>query len=203
VQLGIIGVTGNIGSHILEEALARGHRVVAVARSSAMISAAPNLTVQQGDTHEPTAVALTLQGQDAALISVKYVDNDINQIVDAIRRAGVCRCLFVVGAGSLLRADGRTHYDHMAERGVTPPTSKAAMQALEVLRGVDDLDWTAISPAAEIVPGERTGTFRVGQDHLIADDQGVSRITRADFAIAIVDEIEDPKHIRGRFTVAY
>jgi putative NADH-flavin reductase len=123
--------------------------------------------------------------------------------VDAIRRAGVCRCLFVVGAGSLLRADGRTHYDHMAERGVTPPTSKAAMQALEVLRGVDDLDWTAISPAADIVPGERTGTFRVGQDHLIADDQGVSRITRADFAIAIVDEIEDPKHIKGRFTVAY
>jgi putative NADH-flavin reductase len=203
MHLGIIGATGNIGSHILAEALARGHRVVAIARSPAKIPAAPNLTVQQGDTSDPAGLAPLLHGQDAVLVSVKYTDNDINQLIDAIRRAGLRRCLFVVGAGSLLRADGRTHYDHMAERGVTPPSSKAAMQALDVLRGTDDLDWTAISPAADIGPGPRTGSFRVGLDHLIADDQGVSRITRADFAIAILDEIEDPKHIKARFTVAY
>ena len=66
-----------------------------------------------------------------------------------------------------------------------------------------DLDWTAISPAASIQPGERTGKFRLGQDHLLEDKEGQSPISREDFAVAIVDEIEKPKHIRKRFTAAY
>jgi uncharacterized protein len=115
----------------------------------------------------------------------------------------VKRCLFVVGAGSLIRKDGRTHFDHMAEKGVQPPTSKPASLALEAIRKVSDLDWTAISPAASIQPGERTGKFRLGLDRLIEDDEGRSMISREDFAIAILDEIEKPKHIRKRYTAAY
>jgi len=203
MKLGLIGGTGNIGSRILEEALARGHQVTAIARDPTKLAAQPGLTVQQGDSHVPEAVGALLKGQDAILVSVKYVDNDINQLIDAVRASGVRRCLFVVGAGSLIRADGRTHFEHMAERGPPPPTSRPAMQALEALRAVTDLEWTAISPAADIFPGERTGSFRIGQDHMVADDQGVSRISRADFAIAILDEIEEPKHVRGRFTAAY
>ncbi len=71
------------------------------------------------------------------------------------------------------------------------------------MRKVTDLDWTAISPAAAIQPGERTGTFRLGLDHLIEDDKGESRVSREDFAIAIVNELETPRHIRQRFTAAY
>ena len=121
-----------------------------------------------------------------------------------IRKSGVKRALFVVGAGSLIRKDGRTHFDHMMDKGVQPPTSKPAMQALEAIRAIKDLDWTAISPAASIQAGQRTGKFRLGLDQ---PGRGHPRaraiISREDFAIAIVDEIEKPKHIRKRFTAAY
>jgi len=109
----------------------------------------------------------------------------------------------VVGAGSLLRKDGRTHFEHMAEKGIQPPTSKPAAVAFEEIKKVTDLDWTAISPPASIQPGERTGKFRRGRDQLIENDKGESRISREDFAIAILDELEKPKHVRKRFTAAY
>ena len=103
----------------------------------------------------------------------------------------------------MLRDDGRVHFDHMVEKGTPPPSSKPAMLALDALKKIDDLDWTAISPSADIQPGERTGVFRLGLDHLIQDAEGRSRISREDFAIAILDEIETPQHIRQRFTAGY
>ena len=139
----------------------------------------------------------------SAVVSVKWNENDIHQVIDAIRQAGVKRCLFVIGAGSLLRKDGRTHFEHMAEKGIQPPTSKPAALAFEEIKKVKDLDWTAISPPASIQPGKRTGKFRLGLDQLIEDDKGESRISREDFAIAILDELEKPKHMRKRFTAAY
>jgi len=91
----------------------------------------------------------------------------------------------------------------MAERGIEPPTSKPAALALAEVRKVTDLDWTAISPPASIQPGERTGRFRLGTEHLLEDAEGQSRISREDFAIAVMDEIEKPRHMRRRFTAAY
>jgi hypothetical protein len=124
-------------------------------------------------------------------------------VIDVIRKAGVKRCLFVIGAGSLLRKDGRTHLEHMADKGIQPPTSKPASLAYEEIRKVKDLDWTAISPPASIQPGKRTGKFRLGLDKLIEDKEGNSLISREDFAVAILDELEKGKHIRKRFTAAY
>jgi len=120
-------------------------------------------------------------------------------VIDTIRKSGVKRALFVVGAGSLLRKDGKRHYDFMAEKGVQPPTSLPALQAYEEIQKIDDLDWTAISPPASIPAGQRTGKFRLGLDKLIMNAKGESRISREDFAIAIVDEIEKSKHVRKRF----
>jgi hypothetical protein len=91
----------------------------------------------------------------------------------------------------------------MADKGIQPPTSKPAALALAEVRKAADLDWTAISPPASIQPGERTGKFRLGTDRLLEDAEGQSRISREDFAVAIVDEIEKPRHIRLRFTAAY
>jgi putative NADH-flavin reductase len=115
----------------------------------------------------------------------------------------VPRALFVVGAGSLLRADGRTHLEHMEQAGTVPPTSRPAALAFDEIRKAADLDWTAISPPASIQPGARTGKFRLGGDRLLEDGQGKSLISREDFAVAIVDEIERPQHHRQRFTAAY
>ena len=199
----LAGATGNIGSRILDEALRRGHRVTGLSRDPAKLAARSGLQAKKANTAEVAAFADALKGHDAAILSVKWNENDVHQVLDALRKAGVKRCLFVVGAGSLLRTDGRTHFDHMAEKGIQPPTSKPAALALAEVQKVTDLDWTAISPPASIQPGERTGKFRLGRDHLLEDDKGQSQISREDFAIAILDEIEKPKHIRQRFTAAY
>jgi len=199
----LAGATGNIGSRILDEALQRGHRVTGLTRDPTKLAARDGLQAKKASTAEVAAFADALRGHDAAILSVKWNENDVHQVLDALRRAGVKRCLFVVGAGSLLRSDGRTHFDHMAEKGIQPPTSKPAALALAEVQKVADLDWTAISPPASIQPGERTGKFRLGRDHLLEDDKGKSEISREDFAIAILDEIEKPKHIRQRFTAAY
>jgi uncharacterized protein len=199
----LAGATGNIGSRILDEALRRGHRVTGLTRDPAKLEARSGLQAKKANTAEVAAFAEALQGHDAAILSVKWNENDVHQVLDALRKVGVKRCLFVVGAGSLLRSDGRTHFDHMAEKGIQPPTSKPAALALAEVQKVMDLEWTAISPPASIQPGERTGKFRLGRDHLLEDDKGKSEISREDFAIAILDEIEKPKHIRQRFTAAY
>ncbi len=203
MNLAIVGATGNIGSRVLDEALRRGHKVTATSRDPAKLVARPNMRAKAASTADVAGLAGILKGHDAAIISLKWNEADIHAVLDAIRRAGVKRCLFVIGAGSLLRKDGRTHFDHMAEKGIQPPTSKPAALAFEEMKKATDLDWTAISPAASIQPGERTGKFRLGLDHLIEDDKGQSLISREDFAIAILDEIESPRHIRRRFTAAY
>jgi putative NADH-flavin reductase len=199
----LAGATGNIGSRILDEALRRGHRVTGLTRDPAKLEARSGLQAKKANTAEVAAFAEALQGHDAAILSVKWNENDVHHVLDALHKAGVKRCLFVVGAGSLLRNDGRTHFDHMAEKGIQPPTSKPAALALAEVQKVTDLDWTAISPPASIQPGERTGKFRLGRDHLLEGDKGKSEISREDFAIAILDEIEKPRHIQQRFTAAY
>ena len=148
-------------------------------------------------------MAAILKGHDIVVASVKWNEASVHHVLEAVRNSGVKRVLFVVGAGSLLRSDGRTHLDHMADRGIQPPTSRPASLALEEIRKVKDLDWTAISPPASIQPGERTGKFRLGKDQMLEDEDGQSAISREDFAVAIVNEIEKPKHLRKRFTAAY
>jgi putative NADH-flavin reductase len=202
-SIALIGATGNIGSRILDEALRRGHRVTGTTRDAAKLPPRANLAVKVLSTSDIDGLAAMLAGHNAVVASIKWNEADIHQVLDAIRRGGVKRALFVIGAGSLLRGDGRTHFEHMAEKGVQPPTSKPAALAYEAIRAADDLDWTAISPPATIQPGQRTGKFRLGLDHLLEDAQGVSLISREDFAIAILDEIETPKHVKRRFTAAY
>lgn len=201
--IAVIGATGNIGSRIVDEALHRKHAVTAITRDASRVKSRDGMSVRQGSTTDVDAMAAILKGHDVVVASVKWNEADVRDALEAMRRSGVRRVLFVVGAGSLLRADGRTHFEHMAEKGIQPPTSKPAALALAEVRKVTDLDWTAISPPASIQPGERTGRFRLGTEHLLEDADGESRISREDFAVAILDEIEKPRHIRRRFTAAY
>ena len=204
MKIALIGATGGIGSRVLDEALRRGHAVTATSRDPAnKLPARSGMTAKAVNTAEVAATAAVLRRHDAVVVSVKWNEADIHQVLDAIRNSGVKRCLFVIGAGSLIRKDGRTHFEHMAEKGIQPPTSKPAALAFDEMKKAADLDWTAISPAASIQPGERTGKFRLGLDHLVEDDEGESRISREDFAIAILDELEKPRHVRKRFTAGY
>lgn len=199
----LIGATGAIGSRVLDEALGRGHTVTATSRDPSKLSARPGMTAKTASTTDVPLTTGVLKGHDAAVISVKWNEANVHDVLAAVRKSGVRRCLFVIGAGSLLRKDGRTHFEHMAEKGIQPPTSRPAALAFEEMKKAKDLDWTAISPAASIQPGERTGKFRLGLDNLIEDDKGESRISREDFAIAIIDELETPRHVGKRFTAGY
>ena len=118
----LIGATGAIGSRILDEALRRGHKVTAVTRDPKKVEARQGMTVAAGSTTDGPALTRLIKGHDVAVVSVKWNENDVRRVIDTIRQSGVKRCLFVVGAGSLLRKDGRTHFEHMAEKGIQPPT---------------------------------------------------------------------------------
>lgn len=199
----LLGATGNIGSRILAEALARKHKVTAITRDPSKLGHNDGMTVRAGNTMDVPGLASILGEHDVVIVSVKWNENDVRQVIEAIRQSGVKRVLFVIGAGSLLCSDGRRLYDHRLESGTPPPTSLPAIHAYEVIRTAEDLAWTAISPSSTIAPGARTGKFRLGLDHLIEDEKGHSRISYEDFAMAILDEIEWPRHIRRRFTAGY
>lgn len=199
-SIALVGMTGNIGKCILDEALARGHSVTGTTRGAPGLPERERLTVATVHPSRADALAKVLKGHDVVVVSLKWDVNDIGAVIEAIRGSGVPKALIVVGAGSLLRSDGRLHFEHMA----TPsPASKPAMVALDKLREVTDFDWTALSPPSSIKPGERTGKYRLGTDTMVVDGDDQGRISREDFAVAVLDEIENPRYVNRRFTVGY
>ncbi len=121
-NIALIGATGNIGSRILDEALSRKHNVTAITRDPRKLSAREGMTIRAGSTTDAPALVKILKGHDIVVVSVKWNENDIRRVIDTVRKSGVKRALFVVGAGSLLRADGRTHFDFMAQAHRQVPT---------------------------------------------------------------------------------
>ena len=124
-------------------------------------------------------------------------------IIGAVKKAGVKRLLVVGGAGSLEVAPGRLLIDTPEFPAEYKPEALAGKEFLRVLRAEHDLDWTYLSPSAVFVPGPKTGTFRLGTDSLLTGADGKSWVSMEDFAIAMVDELEKPRHSRQRFTVGY
>lgn len=202
MKIALIGASGNAGSRILKELSDRGHAVTAIARHPERIAALPGVTAVAGDLSDSSALTETLRGHDAVVSSVHFLVTDAKSLIDTVRASGVRRYLVVGGAGSLEVAPGQRLIDQPG----FPPEYKAEAGAgadfLDLLRGADDLEWTFLSPSAMFVPGERTGRFRLGTDQLLSNEQG-SSISFEDYAIALADEIEQPRHIRQRFTVGY
>jgi putative NADH-flavin reductase len=127
----------------------------------------------------------------------------VPQLLDAVRQSGVPRLIAVIGAGSLEASPGVRVIDTPEFPAAWRSGAEGAARALGTFRSEKAIDWLAVSPSWNIAPGERTGKFRVGGDQLLRDSAGESRISREDFAVAIVDEIERPKHHRQRITVGY
>jgi len=208
----LYGASGMIGSRILSELVSRGHQVTAVVRNPAKITT-PGVVVLKGDATDTTSVTETAAGADAAISAYAPPKGDepilsaaTYALLDGIAAAGVRRFIMVGGAGSLEAAPGVALVDApgfpeayrdiaMAHRDVLPILREASLDT--------DIDWTVLSPAAFIQPGERTGKFRLGKTALIVDDKGESRISAEDYAVALVDELENPQHIRQQFTLAY
>ena len=201
--IAIIGATGRAGSQLLEEALRRGHSVIAIARHASKIGHREHVVTKDVDVHDAQALQEAVAGSDVVLSAAHFSTLPVEAIIEPVKKAGVKRLLFVGGAGSLLLPDGTKVIDSEGFPDEYKPEATAGGQYLETLRKEQDLDWTFLSPSAEFVEGERTGKFRLGKDHLLFGADGKSWITFADFAIALLDEVEHPAHSRQRFTVGY
>ena len=202
-NIAIIGATGRAGSQRLEEALRRGHSVVAIARHVSKIGERAGVVTKEVDVNDVQALQAAVAGSDVVLSAAHFSTLPAAAIIEPVKKAGVKRLLFVGGAGSLLLPDGSQVIQSPDFPEAYKPEATAGGIYLDNLRAEKDLDWTFLSPSAEFVEGERTGTFRLGQDHLLVSAEGKSWITFADFAIAMLDEVEQPKHTRQRFTVGY
>jgi uncharacterized protein len=203
MNVALIGPTGTVGSRLLAELLRRGHDVTGIARDPEGLPAQPRLTVKRGDANDEDGLAALLRGHDAVISAGRFVSVNPRALVAAVRKAGVPRLLVVGGAGSLEVAPGVPLMDTPDFPAAYKPEALAGREFLHVLRGERELQWTFLSPSAIFEPGERTGTFRLGTDQLLIGADGESRISLEDFAIAMVDELERPRHPQQRFTVGY
>jgi len=203
MKLALIGGTGNIGAKILKEAVSRNHQVTAIARNVSKVEQQNGVTAAACDLADEDKLADILRGHDAVIVSVKYNTCNVDDVYGACRKAGVKRILLVGGAASLDVEPGVRLLDTPGFPEEIKVEAAPAADALDRLRQVDDLDWTFLCPSIIIAPGERTGKFRLGGDELLKDANGDSRISQEDFAIAMLDEVENSAHVRQRFTVGY
>ncbi len=213
MNIAVLGGTGYVGSAIVREALERGHTVTAVARDPTKLAPHPRLVLASVDLYDPSAVAGITAGQDAIVnaFSPGHSDPELYEhhlagarsILAGVKRAGARRLLVVGGAGSLEIAPGVELVDSPEFPAAYKPTSLATRAVLGLLRDEPDLEWTFVSPAMNLEPGERTGKYRVGNDKVMFDARGESRISTADYAVAMIDELERPAHPRQRFAVAW
>ena len=217
MKIVLYGATGKAGSRILTELLERGHEVVAVVRNPDKLAPNDGLTVQQGDLSSVEAIAEAIGGAQAVISAYGPPADKTEQILGVTKREIAAvqqvsqeasspehapRLIVVGGAGSLEVAPGVTLESAKDFPAAWKPIAQAHEKALELLRA-SSIDWTYLSPSAYFEPGQRTGKFRLGQDQLLTAPDGKSSISMEDYAIALVDELEQPQHRRQRFTVGY
>jgi uncharacterized protein len=204
----LFGASGMIGSRILRELLQRGHTVTAVARNPERI-VEPGADSVEGDITNEASVSNLVKGADAVISAyapprdaVETLETAIRSLLAGVTEAGARRLLVVGGAGSLEVAPGVQLVDSPNFPAEWKSIALAHRQVLPLLKS-SSLDWTCLSPAAIIEPGLRTGKFRLGTTNLVTDTKGESRISAEDFAVALVDELERPAHLRQQFTLGY
>ena len=203
MKIALIGATGNVGTRLISELRRRGHQVTAIARHPETLGRQDGVNPVAGDVQNENALAAALAGHDVVLHSVKFLSTNASKIIAETKAAKVPRLLVVGGAGSLEVSPGLTLVNTPDFPAEYKPETLAGVEFLNVLRGEKELDWTILSPSYFFAPGERTGKFRLGKDELLVAADGQSRISTEDFAIALVDELEQPKRSRQRFTVGY
>jgi putative NADH-flavin reductase len=212
MKVAIIGASGFIGSYVRDEALARGHQVTAIVRHPENITVQdPRLNVVKADILEGKVDEL-VKGHDAVISaysagrsSSRVYDEQIEgyeAIISGVKQAGIKRLLVVGGASTLEVSPGVQLIDTMSPEQITHGML-ATREMLYMLRKEKELEWTFLSPAATIAPGERTGNHWLGKDQLLKNKEGESKISTQDYAVAMLDELEKPQHIRERFTAAY
>ncbi|WP_028006697.1 NAD(P)-dependent oxidoreductase [Solimonas flava] len=202
MKIALIGISGRVGSRLADELLRRGHQITGISRQAGA-TARPGLTLHCADANDAAALAPLIAGHNAVISAGRFESTAAAPLLAAMRQAGVPRLLVVGGAGSLEVAPGVALIDTAGFPDAYKAEAGAGRRFLDTLRAETALDWTFLSPAALFEPGERSGHFRLGGDQLLVDAEGNSRISMEDYAIALADELEQPRHSRRRFSVAY
>tara|TARA_R110000787_G_scaffold274905_2_gene383053 strand:- start:32146 stop:32754 length:609 start_codon:yes stop_codon:yes gene_type:complete len=202
MKVAVLGASGRAGSQITKELADREHQVLAIARKPDAIARLAEVTPVAGDASDPAALAKLIHGSDA-VISALHFDVQAETLLSAIKQAGVERFLITGGAGSLEVSPGVRLIDTPNFPEEAKSIARGGIAFLNALREEKAVDWTFFSPAADIFEGPRLGHYRSGGDQLVTDEAGNSKISFADYAIAMVDELEQKQHSRSRFTAAY
>ena len=213
MKLALIGASGFVGAAVLQEALGRGHQVTGIVRNPAKLPQHPALNAVAGDAYNAEALAALLKGHDAVIhafnpgwgtadIRERFIQGS-QAIIAASKQADVQRLLVVGGAGSLNVAPNLQLRATPASPAEYKEGAEGARQALNLLKAETALAWSFISPPALLQPGARSGQFRIGGDQLLMNGDAPAQISVADLAVAIIDELERPHHLRQRFTVGY
>ena len=211
----LIGASGFVGNAILNELLSRGHKVTAVVRNPKKINVTnSNLEIVKTDVSDTNVMVEICKGKDAIISAYNpgWANPDIYEetlrnyplILEAAKRSGAKRLLCVGGAGTLFCAPGL----RVVDSGAIPDAIMGGVKSLgefylNTLMNEKAIDWIFFSPAGTLEPGKRTGKFRLGKDDLIVDENGISHISVEDYAVAMVDELENPKYHYERFTIGY
>lgn len=211
MKICIFGASGMVGSRVVQEALSRGHSVTAVLRDPSKVTLEhPDLKVVQGNVMSESDVSRIAKGHDCVVSAIRSEDkpggSDVTlaaqALVKGLKEAGISRLIVVGGAGMLNDGNGALVCD---APGFPEKVRRGSLKHFDALKEyrASELDWSVLSPAYSLAPGERTGTFRLGVDQIIRNAEGESRISAEDYAIAMVDEIERSQYVRQNFTLAY
>jgi len=212
MKIAVFGAGGRIGSRVVNEALNRGHDVTAVVHHPENYTVIhSHLKVAKGDIFNSQDVETGAFNQDAVVCAYgntkgmppSTITEVATPLINGLKQVHVKRLIIVGGAGSLEVSPGVQLVDTPDFPPAYKPSALAAREALKIYQKEKELEWTYVSPAAEIAPGERTGNFRTGTNQLITDENGKSFISMEDYAIAIIDEIMNPRHVREQMTVGY
>lgn len=204
MKIAVVGATGNVGPFTVRELVSRGHQVTAITTHPQDVPAHELVTTVPGDANDPATLVPQLVGHDVVITSIQFRKTDPDQLIESVKASGVPRYLVSGGSGTLLVPGTTTRImDTDAFPAAYAKSAAAAARFFDRLRQEKDLNWTYLSPPPGFGPGDRTGVFRLSGDELLSDSEGKSVISFADFAIALADEVEVPRHPRARFHAAY
>jgi putative NADH-flavin reductase len=215
-KVAVIGATGFVGTQVVKELANRGYFVNALARNTSKIEESENVKAVTADIYNTAELSEILKGNDAVISTFNpgWTNPNIfedflkgaESIEKAVEESGVKRFITVGGAGSLYIAEGLQLIDTPEFPAEIKPGAEAARQYLEMIKKNENLDWTFFSPAIEMhqgTAGVRKGTYRTALENPVFDENGRSVLSVEDVAVALVDELENNKFVKQRFTAAY
>ena len=216
MKVALIGASGFVGKAILNELINRGHQITTITRNPENVKPASNVKAFAANALKAGEIAIAVKGCDAVISAYNAGWTNPNlyneflegskAIQEGVKNSGVKRLIVVGGGGSLYVAEGLQLVDTPEFPQEFKAGASAARDYLKILKEEKELEWTFLSPAIEMhsgTSGERKGAYRTGLETPVFDENQRSVISVEDYAVAIVDEMEHPKHIRQRFTVAY